>query len=278
MKTAIITGAASGLGRELAIQLKSTGYTLCLWDIQQLPLEALAKELSADFTVIDISKNTEIVSAFAHFQNKHSTLDIFINCAGISITGAAQNLEEADWERILNINLKGSILCATTALRQMQKQKHGKIVNIASIFGLIPAPSAIAYATSKHALVGFSKTLEIEARSDGVEVYTICPGFIQSPFFQNAHYIGVSKDTMLQKQPPSIPVKIAANQIMTHIHGSKHWLIFPFSAKFLIFLDKYLPWLSYKLLSQSWNDFQNISKIQNHSTQNHSTQNNSHAE
>ena len=258
MKYAIITGAASGLGRELAIQLANQQYELMLWDIQKDPLQSVAQELSAQYQVVDMGIESAISAAFQDFQEQSQHLHLFINCAGISITGAAVELTPLHWNRIIDINLKGAILGATYALQIMKDQGYGQIVNIASIFGLLPAPSAIAYSTSKHALVGFSKTLAIEARSYGVEIYTICPGFIQSALFQNATYVGVCKDMMLQKTPTTIPVQDAALRIIQGIKKKQSLQIFPFSAKILFYLERYWPWLSRKILQQSWKDFQNL--------------------
>ena len=145
---------------------------------------------------------------------------------------------------------------STVAYRWMKEKGMGRIVNIASIFGLVAAPTAIAYATTKHALVGYSKTLAIEAATAGIQVHLVCPGFIDSNFFDNAKYIGVDKQKIRSRNIKTISVQEAVQRTMKGIERDQRLIIFPWSARVLYFLERYFPWVAYWLLQQSWEEYQ----------------------
>lgn len=249
-KTAWITGAGSGLGRALSLDLATQGYLVVLIDIaadtlQKVAEECLALGAQVRAVLLDISRETDVHHVVDALIADLGRVDMLINCAGFSITSECINIDHSSWNRIIGVNLLGTILMSTLALRQMKVQGSGQIVNIASMFGLVPASSGIAYSTTKHAVVGFTRTLAIEAKDFGVSVHLVCPGFIQTKFFENAEYLGVEKSVMLGQMPRSMmSVEDAAQRILRGVAKRKRTLVFPFYVRVLWWLDKWFPWLS----------------------------------
>ena len=249
-RTAIVTGGGSGLGRALSIALGKQGYLVILIDIAEEALQETARAVTETggevrTLVLDISQSDAVSQEFEKLIAEIIQLNLLINCAGFSITSACENLSYSDWQRIIQVNLLGTIQLATLALQKMKKQSFGSIVNIASMFGLFPAPSGIAYATTKHGVVGFTRTLAVEAKEYGIVVSLVCPGFIQTSFFENAQYIGVQKNTMMGKLPSNLTSPQEAAQII--LRGSsrgKALIIFPFYVRLLWWIDWLFPWIS----------------------------------
>ena len=252
-KIALVTGAGSGLGRALSLALVKKGYALILIDISRDTLEEAErsiKELGGEALslVVDISDVELVSQAIEKLNAEIPQIDLLINCAGFSITSTCDQLSPLDWQRIIGVNLLGTIQISTLVFRRMKAQGFGQIVNIASMFGLLPAPSGIAYSTTKHGLVGFTRTLAVEAKDFGISVHLVCPGFIRTQFFENTKYIGVEKQTMLGKVPANLmSAEEAASRILTGIGRGKKMLVFPFYVRFLWWLDFIFPWLSEKI-------------------------------
>lgn len=253
IKAAIVTGAGSGLGRALSIALGRQGILVIVVDIVAEKLDATAKAVQdaggqVKAVVLDISDEPAVSQAFEMLDSEVSQIDLLINCAGFSITSTCEQLDYRDWQKIIQVNLLGTILLSTLVFQKMKKQGVGKIVNIASMFGLFPAPSGIAYATTKHGVVGFTRTLGVEAREYGISVHLVCPGFIQTEFFENTQYIGVEKNTMLGNVPANlISAEEAALKILREVSKGKPLIIFPFYARVLWWIDWLFPRIAEKI-------------------------------
>ena len=218
-KIALVTGAGSGLGRALSLALVKKGYALILIDISRDTLEEAERSVKqfggeALSLVVDISDVELVSQAIEKLNAEIPQIDLLINCAGFSITSTCDQLSPLDWQRIIGVNLLGTIQISTLVIRRMKAQGFGQIVNIASMFGLLPAPS----------------------------------GFIRTQFFENTKYIGVEKQTMLGKVPANLmSAEEAASRILTGIGRGKKMLVFPFYVRFLWWLDFIFPWLSEKI-------------------------------
>ena len=204
---AIMTGGASGVGRALSEALGRRGASIVLADrqgalaqevavgIQERGGQASAVELDVtDFAAVD-----QLVRATAQDQGR---LDYMFNNAGIAIGGEVRVCHIEDWDSVLNVNLHGVVNGVQAAYPVMLSRGYGHIVNTASMAGLLPMPAAVSYATTKHAVVGLSKSLRVEAASYGVRVSVLCPGFIRTPILHGGKY-----GKNLQPMPPEAQEK-----------------------------------------------------------------------
>ena len=197
----LVSGAASGIGRQVACDLARQGVaSLRLLDVDQEGLASLAEELrdssrsntSAEARVatltthrIDIS-NVEDLGAFAANLGD-APLDVLVHCAGVLCVGSFEQLPMADVERIITINLLGTVRLTRALLPRLLRSERGCIVNVASIAGLVSAPALSAYAASKFGLVGFSQALETELRGR-IDVCTVCPGLVRTNIVRHARF------------------------------------------------------------------------------------------
>ncbi len=178
---ALVTGAGSGLGREVALQLAGRGCAVIVTDISRERAEAVAKELTdrgnrAEAHVLDVSD----WQAWRDLKAKVGTVEILVNNAGVADVGALVDTDEQQWDRQLDINLMGVVRGCRTFVPDMVGQGRGHVVNIASLAGLALAPGMISYNTAKAAVVAFSESLQVEVAIAGVGVSVACPAFFRT--------------------------------------------------------------------------------------------------
>ena len=183
MKTAIITGAAQGLGLATARLFANSGYHVMLTDIQ--PLDSALAGLAADgFSASgvcgDVACQDFVAALAARVADEQGGVDVLVNNAGISLIAAAEDTTLDQWQRVMAINLQGPFLLCRAFGRQMLQRGTGSIVNVASIAGLRGVIHRAAYNASKHGLVGLTRTLAGEWGGRGVRVNAVCPGWIKT--------------------------------------------------------------------------------------------------
>ena len=184
-QVAIITGGARGIGREIALAFAREGADLALFDVDSQTLEQTAQELRglgrrAEPLVVDVTDAGTVDTAVPKVLDKLGRIDILINNAGITKDGLLVRMDEAQWDRVLDVNLKGTFLCTRAVAKVMLKARRGRIVSIASIVGLIGNPGQTNYAASKAGIVGLTKAVARELASRGVTCNAIAPGFIKT--------------------------------------------------------------------------------------------------
>ena len=184
-QVAIVTGGARGIGREIALAFANEGADLALFDVMAEPLEQTVQELQAlgrraEGFVVDVTDGKQVDEGVSKVLDKLGRIDILINNAGITKDGFIVRMEDVQWDRVLDINLKGTFLCTRAAAKVMLKQRRGRIVSIASIVGLIGNPGQSNYAASKAGIIGMTKAVAKELASRGITVNAIAPGFIKT--------------------------------------------------------------------------------------------------
>lgn len=185
-KTAIVTGAANGIGRAIANALGAAGARVIVSDVLADDGERTVKEIvdnggDAAFVAADVSDASHAQELVRAALEKFGTVDVLVNNAGIG--GGKLRLHEiepADFDRVVDVNLRGTFLCSKYALHHFLKQGHGCIVNTASTYGLIGAPNAAAYCASKAAIINLTRQLAVDYGPDGIRVNAICPGYIDT--------------------------------------------------------------------------------------------------
>lgn len=191
-KVALVTGAGSGIGRSTAIAFAREGASVVVSDVDtaggnETVDMILAAEGRALFVQTDVSHSAGVQHLIRRTVEHYGRLDYACNNAGIGGPPATTaDYEEADWDRVIGINLTGAWLCMKYELRQMLKQGSGAIVNMASILGHVGWRTAPAYVASKHALVGLTKTAALEYGQHNIRVNAVCPAFIRTPLIEHA--------------------------------------------------------------------------------------------
>lgn len=184
-KVAVVTGGARGIGREITMAFAKEGANIAICDVNAETLAATQKEIEALgrgclAEALDVTKSDQVNSFTQKILDKFKKIDILVNNAGITKDSLLVRMSEADWDLVLAVNLKGAFLCTKAVSKIMMKQRDGRIINIASIIGIIGNAGQANYAASKGGLIAFTKTVAKELASRNVRANAIAPGFIQT--------------------------------------------------------------------------------------------------
>ncbi len=190
-KTVFLTGAASGIGRELALQLGAMGCHLYLVDLDGEGLNKVVAEIGERpqrvFTrICDLSSPRDVSLALADFDRKADVIDIVINNAGVAYYGPTEAMSPEQWDWLMNINLLSPIQITTHFLPQLLDRPESHVLNMCSIAGLVAGSRFVAYNTSKFGLIGFSESLRAEYGRKGIGVSAICPGPVVTNLYESA--------------------------------------------------------------------------------------------
>ncbi len=188
-KHAVITGANQGIGAATARAFAAEGAQLHLWDRNAEQLEAVAADaraagVAAHPRQVDVTDAAQVEAAMAAAEQELGRVDALVNCAGVFHAAPLTDYRLEDWERVMAVNVTGTMLCCQAALKRMMPQRAGKIVNLASIAGRRGNKLVSAYVASKHAVVGLTRCAALEAADYGITVNAICPGYIETEMFQ----------------------------------------------------------------------------------------------
>jgi NAD(P)-dependent dehydrogenase (short-subunit alcohol dehydrogenase family) len=234
-KTAVVTGGASGIGRALCVALGNKGAIVTVADLNQEGARKVAETIvtlggSATAVRLDVTNKEDVAALLNKQVQLHGRLDYIFNNAGIGNIGDERDKTFDDWKKIIDINLMGVVYGALTAYSIMAEQGSGHIVNTASIAGLTPVATEVAYATTKHAVVGLSHSLRVEGAALGVKVSAICPGVIDTPFFKTAPVLNADKKAFMEslKFLTMKDVDKAAKIILRGVARNKALIVFPF--------------------------------------------------
>jgi 3-hydroxybutyrate dehydrogenase len=218
-KTALVTGSTSGIGLGIARALAGQGANVIFNGFgDAAAIERLVQDVAAEFSVqtgysnADMSKASEITAMMAMADERFGGVDILVNNAGIQHVAPIEDFPVDKWDAILSINLTSAFHTTRLALPGMKQKNWGRIINLASVHGLVGSAQKSAYVAAKHGLVGFTKVTALETAQTGVTCNAICPGWVLTPLVQNqvddrAARDGVSgevaKSALLAEKQPS---------------------------------------------------------------------------
>ena len=251
---AIVTGGASGIGQALGEALAERGATAILADRQG---ERLAEVVAgiverggrAEAHTVDVTDRGAVEGLVAQVFSRHGRLDYLFNNAGIGIGGEARYYQPGDWDRVIDVNLRGVAHGIEAALPRLLDQGFGHIVNTASMAGLSPFPNMVAYSATKHAVVGLSKSLRVEVARFGVRVSVLCPGVIRTPILFGGRYGAIRQQTpegllerQLERLGPMEP-RPFAEQVLRKVARNPAVIIVPGRWRLAWWLDRLAPGL-----------------------------------
>ena len=204
-RTALVTGASGGLGRHFALVLAAAGASVAVAARRAGPLEEVAAEIvaaggTAAAVVLDVTDGAAIKAAFDDAEKALGPIDVLINNAGVALTKPALETDEADWDRVLDTNLKGAWMVAREAARRMADAGGGTIVNIGSIVAERVAGGLSAYAASKAGLTQLTRALAVELARHSIRVNALAPGYIETDI--NREYFATDAGRRMIKRIP----------------------------------------------------------------------------
>lgn len=207
-KTALITGAASGLGKEMAVQFARAGANVGVADINLAAAEAAAEEIRtaggrALALAVDVTDETAVNEGTDKLAAEFGRLDILVSNAGVQIIGALDKLPFADWKKMLAIHLDGAFLTTQAALKHMYAQNSGTVIYMGSVHSHEASPLKAPYVTAKHGLLGLCRVLAKEGAAHNVRSHVICPGFVKTPLVEKqipeqAREKGISEEEVVK--------------------------------------------------------------------------------
>jgi len=184
-RVAMVTGGARGIGKEISLLLAREGADIALCDVNAEVLDATRKDIEAlgrkvITGAVDVTKSDQVDGFVQKILDNFKKIDILVNNAGITRDGLLVRMSEADWDLVLAVNLKGAFNCTKAVSKTMMKQRGGRIVNMASIIGIMGNAGQANYAASKGGLIALTKSVAKELASRNVRANAIAPGFIQT--------------------------------------------------------------------------------------------------
>lgn len=246
-KQALITGAAGGIGRALATQLAQSGASLWLIDVDGKSLDELAAELrlitgEVRTSTIDLLQRDQINSLADEVNTRWRGLDLLINNAGVAFYGPTHQMTEAQWDRLLGINLLAPIHLTRQLMPALMSREGSHIANMCSVSGLVAGGRFNAYHTSKFGLVGFTEALRAEYGRTGLGVSAICPGPVQTNLYRDCQ---TGRGTQAPEPPGWLcasPERVAKLTLKAIRRNRRMVLITPL-AHLLFHMKKFAPWL-----------------------------------
>ncbi|TMJ47160.1 MAG: 3-hydroxybutyrate dehydrogenase [Alphaproteobacteria bacterium] len=207
-KVAIVTGAASGIGREIAVIFAREGARIAIADLNQQAADATAREIDphgqrAIGVAMDVSDEAQVEAGTSKVVEAFGALDVLVSNAGIQIVAPVVEFEFAKWKKLLAIHLDGAFLTTRAALRQMYKQSSGTIIYMGSVHSKEASVLKAPYVTAKHGLIGLAKGVAKEGGAHGVRANVMCPGFVRTPLVdkqipEQAKELGISEQEVIK--------------------------------------------------------------------------------
>ncbi|WP_456459728.1 3-oxoacyl-[acyl-carrier-protein] reductase [Desulfurobacterium sp.] len=183
-KVALVTGGTRGIGRAIAVALKSAGATVYITGTNEERTKQAAEEIGVNGVKMNVCDREEVKKVVSEIAEKEEKIDILINNAGITRDTLFMRMKDEDWDAVIETNLTGIYNVTRQVVPLMMKKKTGSIVNISSVVGFTGNPGQVNYSSTKAALVGFTKSLAKEVASRGIRVNAVAPGYITTDMTQ----------------------------------------------------------------------------------------------
>ncbi len=247
---AIVTGGGSGIGRALSIELAKRGAIVHVTDVNGPSAEKTAKDIGANAThaALDVRDG----DAVRRFCDDVGRVDYMFNNAGIGVGGELYDVSLALWDRIIDVNIRGVVHGVHAVYPGMVARGSGHIINTASMAGLAPGPLLAPYAMTKHAVVGLSQSLRMEAAVYGVRVSALCPSAIETPILDSTGPTDLPKPkwvpdtrkflTKISGKP--YPVEKLAEETLDAVDDNEGLIVIPARARLMYKAYRFAPWLA----------------------------------
>jgi short-subunit dehydrogenase len=260
-RTAVVTGAAGGIGRAIATSLARRGCHLALADIDAKALAKTADEIAAQGVrvsrhMLDVADREAVAALPGRVMAEHPGIDVLVNNAGVAIGGTFEQVAEADFERLFEINFWGVVRMTRAFLSALHNSEEARIVNISSLFGIIAPPGQTAYSAAKFAVRGFSNSLRHELEDTRIGVTVVHPGGVATSIAKNARMAqGISNAEIAMRLKVAeallrMPPEIAGETIVQGVERRKARVIVGSDAKFAAFTERLMPVDYWKLLGR----------------------------
>jgi NAD(P)-dependent dehydrogenase (short-subunit alcohol dehydrogenase family) len=251
-RTAIVTGAASGIGRAVAISLSRRACHLALADVNEAGLArtaemAVSPGLRISRHRLDVSDRAAIAAFPAQVLAHHPGVDILVNNAGVAIGGTFDQVSEEDFEWLFEINFWGVVRMTRAFLPYLKSSNDARLVNVSSVYGLISPPGQTAYSASKFAVRGFSNALRHELAGSNIGITVVHPGGVATAIVQNARVPkGFSDEDMARQRKTAaklltLPPETAGEIIVQGIEHRKARVLVGSDAKLISFIERLAP-------------------------------------
>jgi 3-oxoacyl-[acyl-carrier protein] reductase len=255
-RTAFVTGAASGIGRAIAIALAREGVNVVLSDHDAAGLESTRDEaaklgVSARSAVCDLTQPEEITKLLDRLFSA-APLHILVNCAGIALYGQQRSVSDSDWRNLMAVNLLAPMQITTHLMNLLARADEAHIVNMSSIFGLVPVRGLAAYQASKYGLVGFTLAMRNDYHRANFGVSVICPGLVKTPM------VAPDGPSKIYSKMPRIPAWLfttperVAQATVDAIKRDRGLVIVTFAAHVMWYLNRLFPGLVDLLNREGW--------------------------
>lgn len=251
-RTAVVTGAANGIGRAIAVSLARRGCHLALADIDEEGMAGTAKLIQESSVRVSRHRlNVADRSAVAHFPDivvaEHGGVDVLVNNAGVAVGGTFEQVSDEDFEWLFEINFWGVVRMTRAFLPLLRSSEDARVVNLSSIYGVIAPPEQTAYSASKFAVRGFSEALRHELKGSGIAVTVVHPGGVATSIAENARLpAGATEEEIAKRRRKyqkllRLPPEIAGESIVRGIERRESRILIGSDAKTISLIARLLP-------------------------------------
>jgi len=247
-KVVFVTGSGSGLGAGMARAFAAAGarqvIVSCRHEEAARAVATAIRAAGGQATAarLNVTDADAFEACFGEAWDREGGVDILVNNAGIGVAADARDMSMEFWQQVVGVNLMGVIHGVQAAWSRMAARGSGQVVNIASAFGLLPGPLYAAYTATKHGVVGLSRSLRAEGRALGIDVTTVCPGFIRTRILDDALVAGLDRSRAEEVIPfRFLDAETAVATILEGVARRKALVVFPWEIRLLWWLDRLLP-------------------------------------
>ncbi|MFN3392710.1 MAG: SDR family NAD(P)-dependent oxidoreductase [Meiothermus ruber] len=211
-KVVIVTGGASGMGEATAREFARAGAHVTIVDRNEARARQVAAEIGARVRIGDVSDSAFCDQVVADTLAQHGRLDVLVNAAGIIVRASGVETSNEQWQRVMGVNVSGTFFMCRAAIRAMQPQRSGAIVNFGSIWGDLGAAGVAAYCASKGAVHNLTRALALDHAKDGIRINAVCPGEVNTPMLQSERKEPVTPE-LLQRLAETVPMGRLADPV-----------------------------------------------------------------